>query len=555
MNTQNYYENDWNFILGSDSYKASHQMLLPSDLVSLEDYGESRGGDYEYITFAGLRPILNLIKGVQITKDKINEAKLLFKRHFGSELIFDAETWEYICDKYDGKLPLKIYAVKEGSVIKSKNVLFKVVPTEEKFADLAGYIETILMRVWYPLTICSNSSLALSAAKYYAELSANNDFNYKFLLHDFGSRGVTCREQAQYGGAMHLLSFLGSDNLDGIRFLMKHYDEENWAKRFTDDFELKRGFSVPATEHLVMTIEGRENEKEVYRRLLKKFSSDELSNIVLSLVSDTYDIYNVIEFLYSDLELRNYIINRKGNTVLRPDSGDAFEVISKMLDMLSERFGYYYNEKGYKVLNNNIKILQGDGIDLNSYLQLLNYFIIKNKWSVENFIFGSGGGLLMKFNRDTTKFAIKCSWAKYSDGREVDVYKDPITSGGSKKSKCGKLWLFRINNEDITIAENEFDKYGVTIDDTLLELVFDCGNLVNTETLETITERIEAEHERVNMLAEIKDVEAHIKYITSLVNIEYNILEKPDISDEEYDSANIRITYYENELKRLNSLK
>jgi nicotinamide phosphoribosyltransferase len=557
-NMINYFEDDWNFVLSTDSYKMSHQLMLPKDLESLESYSESRGGDFPYTVFTGFLPILRMIQGVQITKEKINEARFLAAKHFGTDAIFDYKVWEYICDKYDGKLPLKIYAVKEGSVIKTSNALFKVLPLEKQFADLASYVETMLMRVWYPITIGTNSLYASDVARYYSHKTASENYMWQFLLHDFGSRGVTTREQSQYGGAMHLLSFFGSDNFDGIRFLMKHYDNENWQKRFTPDYTLKRGFSVPATEHLVMTLEGREKEKEVYRRLLRMFTEKpELSNIILSIVSDTYDIYDVCKFLYEDEELRNFILNRKANTVLRPDSGDAFEVISKMLDILSSSFGYTYNEKGYKVLNNNLKILQGDGINLTTYFGLIQYFCDEKKWSIENFIFGSGGGLLQQFDRDTLKFAIKCSWAKFNDGTEVDVYKDPITSGGSKKSKKGQLWLFEIDGEHITLNQKEMKERGLKIEDNLLIPVFDCGEVLVNYSIEEVSERMITEFDRIEINNQKNNKETYINQLNVSLSKEvkyYEFLFNSGSDSRDLNASILRREYFIKEIEKIKNL-
>lgn len=148
MKEINYFDDDFNAVLATDSYKISHQIMMPPGLEYLESYGESRGGEYQHTTVVGYTPILRMIQGVQITQEKINEAKYLSAYHFGSDKIFDPTIWEYIMEKYDGHLPIKIYAVPEGSVVATKNIIFKTVPLEPKFADLASYIETMFMRVW-----------------------------------------------------------------------------------------------------------------------------------------------------------------------------------------------------------------------------------------------------------------------------------------------------------------------------------------------------------------------------------------------------------------------
>ena len=106
----------------------------------------------------------------------------------------------------------------------------------------------------------------------------------------------------------------------------------------------------------------------------------------------------------------------------------------------------------------------------------------KNGWSADNVAFGSGGGLLQKINRDTQKFAFKCSSVQVGDEpTERDVYKQPITDSG-KKSKSGRLKLVRENGDMITVASKD-----PRID--MLQTVFKDGQTVISQNFSDIRSR------------------------------------------------------------------
>lgn len=471
----NGFQNYWNIMLATDSYKATHWNMLPSKLKYAESYAEARGGEYTFTTFFGMQYyIQSFLVGVQVTEEKIQEAVEFYNQHFGVDNVFNEAGWRYILEKYDGKLPLKIESVKEGSVVPVKNILYKMSSTDENCVWLVNWVETLMMKLWYPITIATNSMLTRSILEYHAEQTGDNT-NVDFLMHDFGYRGVASEEQAWLGGAAHLLTFRGSDTIAGIRMLQKYYNAPMC------------GFSVPASEHMVMTLEGRDNEVETYRRIIKAHGKGtKYESIPLSLVSDTYDIFGVTKFIHSDVDIRNMILDRPGPFVLRPDSGDAYQVLKECLEILSETFGYTTNEKGFKTINK-IRLLQGDGIN-NSVIHMLLGRLAEDKWSIDNFIFGSGGALLQKFDRDTIKFAIKCSYAIVGD-REVDVYKDPITDSG-KTSKKGKLRLMRTESGYVTRNHYEADN---ETDVSALQTVFFNGVLQNQTTYTEILEHYKNE--------------------------------------------------------------
>ena len=98
-----------------------------------------------------------------------------------------------------------------------------------------------------------------------------------------------------------------------------------------------------------------------------------------------------------------------------------------MLEILGKKFGCEMNSKGKKVLPRYLRVLQGDGISYETLESVLDG-VEKAGWSTENLVFGSGGALLQKVDRDTQKCAFKCSFAVVDDkpvssSLETDVWR------------------------------------------------------------------------------------------------------------------------------------
>lgn len=219
-----HFQDQWNIMLATDSYKASHWNMLPEGLSYTESYCESRGSnDFPCTLFFGMQYyIQSYLIGVQVTDEKIKEAVEFYKVHFGLDNVFNEVGWRYILDKYDGKLPIKIEAVKEGSIMPIKNMLFKISNTDPNCAWLVNWCETLLLKIWYPITVASNSMAGRELLNAQMETTGTSNMQ-EWMLHDFGYRGVASEEQAWIGGAAHLLSFRGTDNIAGVRMLQQYY--------------------------------------------------------------------------------------------------------------------------------------------------------------------------------------------------------------------------------------------------------------------------------------------------------------------------------------------
>jgi nicotinamide phosphoribosyltransferase len=169
---------------------------------------------------------------------------------------------------------------------------------------------------------------------------------------------------------------------------------------------------------------------------------------LLAVVSDSYDIYEACRMWGT--ELKQQVIDSGATVVIRPDSGDPVEVLPKMFRILAEGFGYTTNAKGYKVLNN-VRVLWGDGINELSVRSILSVLVNVHGWSADNIAFGMGGALLQQLDRDTQKFAMKCSSAEIN-GEWVDVFKDPVTDSG-KASKKGRVTLWKSGGEWVSSVD------------------------------------------------------------------------------------------------------
>ena len=146
-----------NLLLKTDSYKISHHRQYPPDITYVYSYLESRGGDYPEQVFFGLQYILKKhLVGQVVTKENLEQAIVFWKGHFGVDIV-DRETWEYIIEKHHGHLPIRIKAVPEGTVVPTGNVLMTIENTDPQCASLTTFLESILLQIWYPITIATNS--------------------------------------------------------------------------------------------------------------------------------------------------------------------------------------------------------------------------------------------------------------------------------------------------------------------------------------------------------------------------------------------------------------
>jgi len=448
-----------NFIMDVDSYKISHWLQFPPKTEYIFSYFESRGGKFQETLFFGLQYILKNYFLKPITKDSVLEAEEFFNQH---GVPFNTKGWMYIADNLNGKLPLKIRAVPEGSLVPSHNVLFTVENTDPYCFWLAPYVETQLSRVWYPITVASTSYYIKKLILEYLEKTSDSPLEQiQFKLHDFGARGVSSQESAGIGGAAHLINFLGTDTIAGILTSQKYYNAG-------------MAYSIPAAEHSTITSWTRDGEVDAYRNMLKQFARP---GSLVAVVSDSYDLNNAVDHLWGEV-LRDEVIKSGATIIIRPDSGDPATVVHRTVESLADHFGYYINNKGFKVLKH-VKVIQGDGVNEFSIKQIMDK-LIQSDYSIDNIAFGMGGALLQKCDRDTNKFAYKCSSVTIN-GKECDVFKDPVTDPG-KKSKAGKQDL-------ILSPDGNYRTVNYLSQDSVMDIIYLNGELKKEYKWEEIKER------------------------------------------------------------------
>jgi nicotinamide phosphoribosyltransferase len=466
-----------NRLLQTDSYKLSHFAQYPTKTSYISSYIEARGSSIEGVNetvFFGLQPFIKDFLLTPITLEEILEAEAFAQIH-GEP--FNYAGWRYILDTHGGNLPLRIEAVAEGSVVPVGTPLVQIQNTDDKCAWLTSYFEpTILSPVWYGTSVATISYACKKAIRYAMLKSSDSLDGLEFKLHDFGFRGVI-PGGGRVGGAAHLINFRGTDTIQGIGAAMHYYNADVKSS----------GFSIPAAEHSTMTIRGKEGEKLCFQQMVDAYAKP---GAIFAVVSDGYDIYNAVlnEWIHGGLLQQVKAAGAK--VVIRPDSGNPLvvpvDIVELIWDNTPEKL---INSKGYKVLPPYVGVIQGDGITVNTIPLILNNLLGRG-FSADCLNFGMGGGLLQHVNRDTFKFAMKASWG-IVDGKEVDIYKDPVTDKG-KRSKRGRFAVVKEGDDWKTMRKHEYFAMGFSAPINQLQVVYDyskCNRELRLTTFDDVRKR------------------------------------------------------------------
>ena len=404
----------------TDSYKISQWKQYPPDTTHISSYVESRGGADKTVFFGPQA----FIKEYMLKPLQADEAEFMYRMGTQHGEPVNKDGWKHIINKYGGYAPVHIEAVPEGTYMNTKNVQSQLINDDPLTHWVTSYIETAYLRsIWYPSSVATRSRMIKVMLAKAIEKSSDIPMadQIAFKLHDFGARGASSTETAILGGMSHLVNFMGTDTFEGMIGAYHFYNAD------------VAGFSIPASEHSTITSWGQENEIEAYKNMIEQFGGPDQ---IYACVSDSYNIWKAIEMWGS---LNDQILAKGGTLVIRPDSGDPMTVPVKVIEKCMDVFGYTINSKGYKVLPPHIRVIQGDGIYINTIDVLINN-ILDAKFSIENIAFGMGGGLLQDVTRDTFKYAMKASARKDTNGDWHDVFKDPIDDKG-KTSKKGRMGL------------------------------------------------------------------------------------------------------------------
>lgn len=471
-----------NPLLATDVYKLGH----------MEQYKPGCNRVYSYLTtrsdrifnkaiFFGLQYYLKQYLCTPLTRDMGEELLKYREKILGYNSPEVISKVMSLCDL--GYFPLSIKSLPEGTKTRPYIPQFTITNTHDDFYWVVGFVESLLLKVWYSSTVatCSNKYRELIEQHWNECVNESNYFFKQLSVHDFGYRGDASEEGAAISGAAHLLSFIGSDTVPSLPFL------EEW---YNADMSQSIMLSVPASEHSCMESFGKDNELDAFNHMLDTYPTG-----VVSIVSDTYDVFKVLtEFAE---ELKPKILARDGVCVFRPDSGLPENIIcgepcegrpttpqqKGAIQLLFDTFGGELNSKGYIVLNPKVRLLYGDGM----YYERFEKTLIRMEemgFSPENLVIGVGG-ILRNWSRDTLGFSTKAVYVEMNHEGEA-IFKDPVTDH-KKKSAKGLLCVLEDCDGEIWAKDEctwEEENTG------LLREVFRDGVLLIDDSLANIRQRL-----------------------------------------------------------------
>lgn len=343
---------------------------------------------------------------------------------------------QHISDLHDlGYIPLEFWAFPEGTPVPLRIPFFTVENTHDDFFWMTNYIETLISSVlWLPITSATLARRMRQMLNHYAEITGTDPAFVDWQGHDFSFRGMENPDAAALSGAGHLLSFKGSDTIPSWWLIKKYYDGEGLVAA-----------SVPATEHSVMCAGGQEDERLTYKRVLDLYPSG-----IVSIVSDTWDYWNVLQDIIPSL--KDQIMSRDGKAVVRPDSGDPVKIIcgdpaapsgsaenKGTVQLLWDTFGGTVTATGHRLLDSHIGVIYGDAITYDR-ADAINYNLMRNGFASGNMVYGVGSFTYQYNTRDTFAMAMKATSARV-DGVDRELFKDPVTDDGTKKSARGRIFV------------------------------------------------------------------------------------------------------------------
>ena len=474
-----------NSLFLADGYKTSHHSQYPKGTTKVYSNFTPRSLKHadkkcdKVVVFGIQLAIKQLHKHFQenfFSKPKeevCGEIKKELSMYLGSD--YDVTHFEALHDL--GYLPIKIKALEEGSLVDIKIPVLTITNTLSEFFWVTNYLETIISNLlWKPMTSASIAFQYKKILTYWANLTDKENLGFvNFQAHDFSMRGLDSIDAAISSGLGHLTSFSGSDTLPVIPAAREYYNETGFVCA-----------SVDATEHSVMSAGGQETEKETYLRLIRNKPSG-----IISIVSDTWDLWSVVTELLPSI--KDEIMARDGKTVIRPDTGLPEDIIcgdanssdvneqKGLIELLWETFEGTTNAQGYKVLDSHIGAIYGDSITLDR-AEIICKRLADKGFASTNVVLGVGSFTYQFNTRDTFGFAMKATYVEIN-GKGVNIFKNPKTDDGTKKSATGLLKITKTLSGEYQLQE----KCSVQEEqDGELKEVYVDGKLVKETTLTNI---------------------------------------------------------------------
>lgn len=441
-----------NTLLLTDGYKVDHRRQYPDNTTLVYSNWtprKSRIDGVDEVVFFGLQYFIKRYLVQAFHEDFFSRPKQeiidTYARQINNYLGENKVGVDHIAALHDlGYLPIVIKALPEGSAVPIRVPMFTIYNTLPDFFWLTNYFETLLSTtIWLP---CNSATIARQYRKIldqYAQQTSDQMEFVDFQAHDFSMRGMAGLEAATLSAAGHLLYFKGTDTIPAIHFMEQYYNKNS-------DKELV-GTTVAATEHSVMCMGTNDGEFETFQRLI----TEVYPNGIVSIVSDTWDLWTVLTDYLP--RLQETIENREGKVVIRPDSGDPVKIIcgdqsashmptqKGVVELLWDTFGGHINSKGYKELSPKVGAIYGDSITLQRARDICEQLAAKG-FASTNVVFGVGSFTYQYNTRDTFGFAMKATYGEVN-GQGREIFKDPITDDGTKKSAKGLLRVDKIDGK------------------------------------------------------------------------------------------------------------
>jgi nicotinamide phosphoribosyltransferase len=481
-------------MLMSDTYKHTHPRMYPQNLTKLVSYLTPRKNmspAFPNMVFFGLQAFLSeyLAEGFneQFFNRSLKFVELDYKQYMDVQIGVENVEWEKIKALHElGYLPLEIRALPEGSIVNMGVPVVEMTNTHPDFAWVVQWVECILQaELWAP---CAYATIGKAyhdlAERYYRETTDGAD---PFMaMADFGMRGMSCMEDSIRASASWLLSFNKTSTIPALPYIDYHY--------FANCYDNGIGRGAVSTEHSVMGANFAIDGDEI--TFVKRLLTELYPNTSFSMVSDTYDYWNMVENIIP--ACKDEIMAHNGKLLIRPDSGDMVFITIRTIEKLWDTFGGTVNSKGYKELDPHIGLIYGDGCTLNRVAEI--YKILKERgFAANNVVFGVGAfcfralfddtGKMTVVTRDTFGMAMKATYGEFGD-KKLFIYKDPKTDDGNLKKShkgCCSVWQYFKYGPYVCQDEN---MGWVDDHETLLRTVFKDGAITRVDDFVNIRRRM-----------------------------------------------------------------
>lgn len=484
---------DTNAMLLCDTYKQTHRIQYNQGLTKLYSYWTPRKSmlkTCDKMVFFGLQAFIQEFLVDYFKRNffdrEINEVVAEYEKYMKVQLPQGGYDVSGVIDLHRlGYLPLHIRAIPEGTSVNMGIPCIEITNTHDNFAWLVQWVECILQaELWKTCNHATISKMYLELAKEFYGRTCDPNQDPKMAMSDFGMRGMSCTNEAARCSAAWLTCFNKTSTIPALPYIDKYYN--------ADVNNTKIGMGAVSTEHSVMASNYAIDGDEV--SFIKRMLTEIYPNTSFSMVSDTYDYWNLVDNIIPSL--KSEVLQHNGTLLIRPDSGDQFETVTKTLDHLWAIFGGYENTKGFSVLNDHIRIILGDGCTLFTVRRIWEW-MEEHKYAANNLVLGVGAfcftGIfdnekLIVNTRDCFGIAMK-SCAGVVNGKFHFIYKDPKTDTGKlKKSHKGIVWIKR--DSDGNLFETDEHTEMLNESASALKTVFKDGVMLNKTTFGDIRRRI-----------------------------------------------------------------